>query len=63
MARPKVVRSQPFSASMGSWKKPMAERGPNVMAAIRQPQAMISQGRPDAAGRAAAGTLDMGTSV
>ena len=28
IARPKVVRSQPFSASIGSWKKPIAERGP-----------------------------------
>ena len=44
MARPNVVRSQPFSASMGNWKKPMAERGPKVSAAIRQPQMMISHG-------------------
>ena len=56
MARPKVVRSQPFSASIGSWKKPIAERGPKVRAAIRQPQTMISQGRPDAAGRASCRT-------
>ena len=44
MARPNVVRSQPFSASIGSWKKPIAERGPKVIAAIRQPQMMISHG-------------------
>ena len=44
MARPKVWRSQPFSASIGSWKKPIAERGPKVSAAIRQPQMMISHG-------------------
>ena len=30
IARPKVVRSQPVSASIGSWKKPIAERGPKV---------------------------------
>jgi hypothetical protein len=48
MASPKVVRSQPFSASIGSWKKPIAERGPKVIAAIRHPHAMISQGVADA---------------
>jgi hypothetical protein len=45
MARPKVVRSQPVSASIGNWKKPMAERGPKVSMAIMEPAAMISQGR------------------
>jgi hypothetical protein len=45
IARPKVVRSHPFSASIGNWKKPIAERGPKVMAAMRQPQMMISQGK------------------
>ena len=44
MARPNVWRSQPLSASIGSWKKPIAERGPKVSAAIRQPQMMISHG-------------------
>ncbi len=44
MARPKVERSQPVSASIGNWKKPMAERGPNVMTAISDPAAIISQG-------------------
>ncbi len=57
MARPKSVRSQPFSASMGSWKKPIAERGPKVSAAIRQPQTMISHGRLLDWGRAEAATL------
>ncbi len=45
IANPNVVRSQPFSASIGNWKKPIAERGPKVSAAIRQPHMMISQGR------------------
>ena len=54
MARPNVVRSQPFSASIGSWKKPMAERGPKVSAAIRQPQMMISHGTDLAGGRSVA---------
>jgi hypothetical protein len=45
MASAKVLRSQPFSSSMGSWKKPMAERGPKVSAAMRQPQTTISQGK------------------
>ena len=49
MARPKVVRSQPFSASIGNWKKPIAERGPKVSAAIRQPQMMMSHGTDRAA--------------
>jgi hypothetical protein len=44
IARPKVVLSQPLSASIGSWKNPIAERGPKVIAAITQPQIMISQG-------------------
>src|SRR5690606_13284086 len=44
IARPKVVRSQPLSSSMGSWKRPIAERGPKVMAAMMQPLMMISQG-------------------
>src|SRR5690349_695044 len=47
MASPKVVRSQPRSASIGNWKKPIAERGPKLIAAIRQPQMMISQGKLD----------------
>ena len=51
-ASPKVSRSQPFSASIGSWKKPIAERGPKVSAAIRQPQVMMSQGRLGLPGRA-----------
>jgi hypothetical protein len=46
MARPKSERDQPVSASIGSWKKPIAERGPKVSAAIRQPLAMMSQGNP-----------------
>lgn len=44
MASPKVDRSQPVSESIGSWKKPMAERGPKVSMAIRAPATMISQG-------------------
>src|SRR5690606_32269758 len=48
MARPKVVRSQPFSCSMGSWNSPIAERGPKDIAAMRQPLMMISQGKDDA---------------
>ncbi|MNL05447.1 hypothetical protein D3C87_1260460 [compost metagenome] len=44
MASPKVERSQPVSASMGSWKKPIAERGPKVMTAISDPATMIAQG-------------------
>ena len=50
MARPNVVRSQPFSASIGSWKKPIAERGPKVSAAMAQPQMMISHGTAFLAG-------------
>ncbi len=46
MASPKVVRSQPVSASIGSWKKPMAERGPKVSTAISEPAMMISHGKP-----------------
>ena len=46
MARPKSARDQPVSASIGNWKKPIAERGPKVKAAMRQPLAMISQGNP-----------------
>lgn len=37
IARPKVERSQPRSASIGNWKKPMADRGPKVMTAISDP--------------------------
>ena len=40
------ARDQPVYASIGSWKNPIAERGPKVSAAIRQPLAMISQGNP-----------------
>jgi hypothetical protein len=29
---------------MGNWKKPIAERGPKVISAIRQPHAMSSNG-------------------
>jgi hypothetical protein len=54
MASAKVLRSQPFSSSMGSWKKPIAERGPNVSAAMRQPQTTISQGKEEDALRAVA---------
>ena len=57
MARPNVVRSQPFSASIGSWKKPIAERGPKVIAAIRQPQMMISHGTDFARGNGAGSHL------
>src|SRR5690606_28785587 len=59
MASPNVVLSQPRSSSMGSWKKPMAERGPKLMAAIRQPHNTISQGKDGAACRAEA-ALTMG---
>src|SRR5690606_34974130 len=45
MAKPKVVRSHPVSASSGSWKNPMAERGPKVITVTRQPQITSSQGR------------------
>ena len=45
MANPKVVRSQPVSASIGNWKKPIAERGPKDISAISDPAMMISQGR------------------
>jgi len=45
MASAKVERSHPVSASMGNWKKPMAERGPKVSSAISDPLTMISQGR------------------
>ena len=34
----------PVSASIGSWKKPMAERGPKVITAISDPARMMSQG-------------------
>jgi len=44
IASPKVDRSQPVSASIGSWKKPMADRGPKVKSAISAPAEMISQG-------------------
>ena len=44
MASPKVERSQPRSASIGSWKNPMAERGPKVITAISDPARMMSQG-------------------
>jgi hypothetical protein len=50
MARPNVVRSQPVSASIGSWKKPMAERGPKDRSAISDPAMMISQGKDGTAG-------------
>jgi hypothetical protein len=44
IAMPNVARSQPVSCSIGSWKKPIAERGPKVINAITQPAATISQG-------------------
>ena len=42
--RPNVVRSQPRASSIGNWKKPIAERGPNVNIAIRQPQMITASG-------------------
>src|SRR4051812_19598468 len=44
MANENTSRPKPSSCVMGWRKKPMAERGPNVRIAIRQPQPMISAG-------------------
>ena len=35
---PKVVRSQPVSCNIGSWKNPIEERGPKASNEIRQAQ-------------------------
>ncbi len=45
IARPNVVRSQPVSASIGNWKKPIAERGPKVISETRHPAAMTVHGK------------------
>jgi hypothetical protein len=44
IAIPKVVRSQPVSCKMGSWKKPIEERGPNASSAIIQAQEIAITG-------------------
>ena len=44
MAMAKSSRLQPLSVSIGIWKKPIAERGPKVRSAIRQPAAIASHG-------------------
>ena len=44
MARPKVARSQPLASSIGNWKNPIAERGPNASSEMIQAQPMATAG-------------------
>ena len=52
-ARPKTVAAPVLVDSIGCMKKPSVERGPKLSIAIRQPQMMMTSGRPP--GEAAAG--------